>query len=530
MKQIIPCPHCQRNLTIGEQQAGKRLACPHCHGAILAPEPDPPEAISIDELPEATPADEEPDALDFLKPASRNVGKPIPVAKYLATDAPDIPLFLPNTPPSLPPNEQDAGFDIASLTAKPAPSPDLPLPLPPPEAESDTPPSLPPDEQDAGVGVASLTAKPTPSPDLPPPLRPEADPDLPLSLPSEVDSDLPLPLPPDEQDAGFDVACLAAKSPASSAKSSISPYLHKKKDKAKVLFGSLASRGKAAGMLIAKQAERTKLLKVTLPGHFHALGKHLHSVGAYRDEFPDPFSTIDALLGQIKSVEARSASVPKAEGFAAKATAAAKATQDMVQVKAIKMKLAAALAELGQAAYDSHGEESGPEDLIRPIANAKSRAVQLATEIAQLSKAPAGQVLTPKRIAIGAVALVGLILLVIIANLSGGQGAKGSKSSHGGNGGDAASKSHGNAGNSDRYYQKGYDEGVGIAQTRIEGIRASGEIARKGLINSCRESLSMWEENIEKFQSAPGCPAARQLQGQYDGFKTTLIKSGVLTE
>lgn len=43
-------------------------------------------------------------------------------------------------------------------------------------------------------------------------------------------------------------------------------------------------------------------------------------------EFPALFQAIDNLMGQIKAVETRSGNEPKAEGFAAKATAAAKAS------------------------------------------------------------------------------------------------------------------------------------------------------------------------------------------------------------
>lgn len=240
----------------------------------------------------------------------------------------------------------------------------------------------------------------------PAPQAPESTPDAPPPLPPGSDS--PPASPPNEQESGLDVESLTAAPSTSSAGSSAS--LQKK---GKALLGSLASRGKAAGLLIAKQTERTKLLNVTLPHHYHCLGKHLFGSRQYADEFATLHQNIDALLGQIKTLETRSANEPKAEGIAAKAKAAAKAAQDAVQAKTLKMKLGHALAELGKAAFEKHGEESGPEDLIRPIANAKSRAEQLATEMAQLSKAPAGQVLTPKRIAIGAFAVACLLLLLV---------------------------------------------------------------------------------------------------------------------
>jgi hypothetical protein len=91
---------------------------------------------------------------------------------------------------------------------------------------------------------------------------------------------------------------------------------HVKATNARNLLISFASRSKAAGLLIAKQIRRTNLLKVTLPGHYRALGKQLHVEGRYWDEFPATFQAIDALLGQIKAVEARPANEPKAEGIA----------------------------------------------------------------------------------------------------------------------------------------------------------------------------------------------------------------------
>ena len=223
----------------------------------------------------------------------------------------------------------------------------------------------------------------------------------------------PLTSPPNEQDAGSDIESLTATPPAPSANDSVSPHVQTTKGKAKELLGSLASRAKAAGLLIAKQTERTKLLNVTLPHHYQALGKHLYGHRQYADEFASLFQNIDALAAQIKTLQSRPANEPKAEGIAAKTKAAAKAAQDAVQGKTLKLKLGHALAELGKAAFEQHGEGSGPEELIRPIANAKSRADQLAAEIAQLLKVPAGQILTPKRIAIGGVAVVCILLLAI---------------------------------------------------------------------------------------------------------------------
>jgi len=90
---------------------------------------------------------------------------------------------------------------------------------------------------------------------------------------------------------------------------------------------ALASRTRTAGQLVAKQAERTKLLQVTLPSHYRALGKHLYEDGSRRDEFATEFQAVDGLVEQIKTIHSRSADEPKAEGFTAKTKAAAKAVQ-----------------------------------------------------------------------------------------------------------------------------------------------------------------------------------------------------------
>jgi hypothetical protein len=144
-------------------------------------------------------------------------------------------------------------------------------------------------------------------------------------------------------------------------------------DDAKELPASWASRGKAAGVFIARQAQRTTLQNVTLPGHYHALGKHLYGARRYQDEFASFFQAIDGLTGEINALEARSANKPKAEGMIARAKAAAKAAQDMLQVKALQVKRGHALAELGRTAFEKYGNECGPEELIRPIVDVRSR-------------------------------------------------------------------------------------------------------------------------------------------------------------
>lgn len=186
------------------------------------------------------------------------------------------------------------------------------------------------------------------------------------------------------------------------------------------LFGSLASRGKAAAQLVAKQTERTKLANVNLPAAHHALGKHLHDSGRLRGNLPDQYQAADKLLGEIRAIESRATGRPSAEGIAAKAKALAKSTADMAQTKALQVRLNHALGELGKAAFDRFGDQAGPAELTRPIADLRSRLASLDADIAALSTAAPGQIITPKRIAVAGGASVVTIALLIAWSFMGG--------------------------------------------------------------------------------------------------------------
>ena len=99
MTQSVACPHCQRQLSLRDDLAGKRLACPHCKGEFLAPLPvaiiplDRPEVIG-DDKPEKQPEKqpEQESSLDFLsqpaKPSSARYYLPVkrkksPVGLYV---------------------------------------------------------------------------------------------------------------------------------------------------------------------------------------------------------------------------------------------------------------------------------------------------------------------------------------------------------------------------------------------------------------------------------------------------------------
>lgn len=183
--------------------------------------------------------------------------------------------------------------------------------------------------------------------------------------------------------------------------------------KAKSLAGAMVSRGKAAAVLVAKQAERTKLASVNLPGAFQTFGRHLHDTGYHRSHLPEHYQAVDTLLVEIHAVQTRAAGQPKAEGIAAKAKAVAKSAADTAQTKALQVRLNHALGELGKAAFDRFGDQAGPAELIRPITALRARMASLDAEIAELSKAAPGSFVTPKRIAVAGVACALLAALAV---------------------------------------------------------------------------------------------------------------------
>jgi hypothetical protein len=61
------------------------------------------------------------------------------------------------------------------------------------------------------------------------------------------------------------------------------------------------------------------------------------------------------------------------------------------------LKASQSFGKLGEAVYEKHGEQSGPAELLLPIAHARSRLAELDTEIRQLSQAKLGQRLKPQR-------------------------------------------------------------------------------------------------------------------------------------
>lgn len=168
---------------------------------------------------------------------------------------------------------------------------------------------------------------------------------------------------------------------------------------------------KSAGSLVAKTAERTKLVTITLPRAYGELGKAVYKDSGPRGDFPDLFQAIDALLAERKKVKEQATARPAATTLADKAKRVAADAADLAKGKAIDLQVLQAFARLGEAVYQRNGEQAGPADLIGGIARVLARRDELDRETAAINNTAKGSWLTPKRIVVGIGVLIGLAAL-----------------------------------------------------------------------------------------------------------------------
>jgi len=180
---------------------------------------------------------------------------------------------------------------------------------------------------------------------------------------------------------------------------------------------NLMSGLKAAGQLVAKQTERTKLNNVDLPAAYRKLGQHVYRGKQSRDALPEQFDKIDDLEKRLSEIEATATTEKTAEGIGKLKTIArtAKAT---ARTKMLQQKRSKGFAVLGKAAYERYGTKAGPEELLAEITTLRSRLEAIDAEIAELSQAQSGGLFAPKRLAIAAAVLFLVVGLLGISTLA----------------------------------------------------------------------------------------------------------------
>ncbi len=182
---------------------------------------------------------------------------------------------------------------------------------------------------------------------------------------------------------------------------------------------SFGEASKAAARLAAAQARKTHLEKIALPAAYGALGRDTYASGRFREEFPEMFAEIGELERQIELIASTRSRVRPAEGLADRATGAAAGVKAAAQAKALSLKKELLLRRLGESSFAKHEDRSGPEALVRPIAEYLARIGGLAEEAHRQSKTGQGRIITPRRVLMGSIGLGFAAILLAGSNMRG---------------------------------------------------------------------------------------------------------------
>ena len=187
------------------------------------------------------------------------------------------------------------------------------------------------------------------------------------------------------------------------------------KPKKQSAMSSLLSTAKSAAQLAAKQAEKTKIVTITLPAQYQPLGKHCYESQQHRAEFTDLFQKLDAVRSQLGTIATSSEGKLTPQSLSDKAKATAGKAMQAAQSQKLSMQQSSLFGALGKAVYEAHGENSGPSNVIGPIAVSFARLAELDADISQLSSEGKGSWITPKRLAIAGAVVLGMFGLLILA-------------------------------------------------------------------------------------------------------------------
>jgi hypothetical protein len=209
-------------------------------------------------------------------------------------------------------------------------------------------------------------------------------------------------------------------------------------DTAKATARDAASSIKSAGSLVAKKAERTKLVTVTLPRAYGELGKTVFKESARREQFAELFAAIDNHMAERRRLQEEAKARPSATTLTDKAKQAAADAATLARTKAIDLQAFQAFTQLGEAVYQKYGVDSGPAEVVGPISKAVARRDQLDQETAAIDNEAKGRLVTPRRIAWG----VGIVLgIAVLSQLADPQGPESNTNESGASAGTTATSS-----------------------------------------------------------------------------------------
>jgi hypothetical protein len=170
--------------------------------------------------------------------------------------------------------------------------------------------------------------------------------------------------------------------------------------------------GSATGRsLETAQADRTKMITITLPAAYRDLGLHLQAAGGFAADFPDLYRHLNQLLSSLVSFASGNGNGHARAEVDAKTIVPGHRARTPAQHESLKLRINQVLEHLGEAAFMKHGEASGPPEIIQNISEARSQLVTLDDEIAVLSKSRRRPLLSVKKLLNGGLLAVMFMLI-----------------------------------------------------------------------------------------------------------------------
>jgi hypothetical protein len=177
----------------------------------------------------------------------------------------------------------------------------------------------------------------------------------------------------------------------------------------------LAETTKAAGRLAIAEARKAKLVNITLPAAYLALGRDIFTDGRFRSEFPAIYAEIESTQLEIARLTT-GREIKIGEDFWERSRKAALNLKDTAQAKSQALRADSLMRRLGKEVYTAHGENSGSGAIIIPVSRCLSEIEKAEVQIRQESAVRQGRWVTPARLLCGSLGVLALVVSMAVYN------------------------------------------------------------------------------------------------------------------
>lgn len=153
------------------------------------------------------------------------------------------------------------------------------------------------------------------------------------------------------------------------------------KTMANKVASTLKSQAQTASRLAVLSAEKTKIVTVSLPLAYAALGRYLFESRTEEETFADVFKELDGIASAIAE-NARPIPKPKEASLTEKAKTLASQGMQLANSQKLVLQQNTLFVKLGKQAYAKQGEQAGPETLVKAIGPLVERQATLDKELA----------------------------------------------------------------------------------------------------------------------------------------------------